>query len=82
MCGDFAFYQFPTEDFWRKPVPRTPPGFRFAFKVPEQITCKVFPTHPRYGPQAGKSNETFLNAGMLERNVPAAAAPYRDKHRR
>ncbi len=26
--------------------------FRFAFKVPEQITCKVFPAHARYGPQA------------------------------
>ena len=35
---------------------QTPEGFRFAFKVPEQITCKVFPTHARYGPQAGTAN--------------------------
>ena len=28
---------------------QTPEGFRFAFKVPEQITCKIYPAHPRYG---------------------------------
>jgi len=60
VCGDFAFYQFPSEDFWRKLFHQTPENFRFAFKVPEQITCKVFPSHPRYGPQAGRENETFL----------------------
>src|SRR5262249_35560815 len=52
VCGDFAFYQFPTMEFWDKLFRQTPAGFRFAFKVPEQITCKVFPTHPRYGPHA------------------------------
>ena len=31
--------------------------------MPEQITCKVFPAHARYGPQAGKENEAFLDAG-------------------
>jgi uncharacterized protein YecE (DUF72 family) len=43
----------------------TPKGFQFVFKVPEQITCKVFPSHERYGAQAGLENEAFLNAGML-----------------
>ena len=52
VCGDFAFYQFPTEEFWRKLFGLTPSGFRFAFKVPEQITCKMFPVHDRYGAQA------------------------------
>ena len=66
VCGDFAFYQFPTDDFWRKLFAQTPPEFRFAFKVPEQITCKVFPAHARYGPQAGKENEEFLNARALQ----------------
>jgi uncharacterized protein YecE (DUF72 family) len=66
VCGDFAFYQFPTEEFWRNLFQRTPPGFQFAFKVPEQITCKVFPTHPRYGPQAGRENEAFLDIRVLE----------------
>ena len=62
VCGDFAFYQFPTPEFWQKLFRQTPEGFRFAFKVPEQITCKVFPAHARYGPQAGKENEIFLDS--------------------
>lgn len=66
VCGDFAFYQFPTQDFWAKLFSRTPERFRFAFKVPEQITCKVFPGHARYGPLAGQENENFLDAQVFE----------------
>lgn len=65
VCGDFAFYQFPTEDFWRRLFAQAPPPFQFAFKVPEQITCRVFPIHSRYGPQAGKDNDTFLDQRIL-----------------
>jgi uncharacterized protein YecE (DUF72 family) len=66
VCGDFAFYQFPTPEFWDKLFSLAPEGFQFAFKVPEQITCKMFPSHPRYGPQAGKENQAFLDAEMLK----------------
>jgi uncharacterized protein YecE (DUF72 family) len=79
VCGDFAFYQFPTEDFWRKLFAQTPAGFRFAFKVPEQITCKVFPIHDRYGPQAGRENEEFLDRAMLEEMFLRPLAPYGGK---
>jgi len=79
VCGDFAFYQFPSTEFWRNLFERTPPGFHFAFKVPEQITCKAFPAHPRYGPQAGKPNEAFLDAGMLESEFLRPLLPYRDR---
>ena len=65
VCGDFAFYQFPSDDFWQRLFGRVPEHFRFAFKVPEQITCKVFPNHARYGPQAGCENEAFLDAMMF-----------------
>ena len=43
VCGDFTFYQFPSEPYWRRlfsPVP----GLKFAFKVPQQITAKAFPS--------------------------------------
>jgi uncharacterized protein YecE (DUF72 family) len=56
-----------------------PDGFRFAFKVPEQITCKMFPAHPRYGPQAGRENEAFLNAEMLKEMFLRPLWPHRDK---
>jgi uncharacterized protein YecE (DUF72 family) len=79
VCGDFAFYQFPTEEFWRGLFDQTPAGFQFAFKVPEQITCKMFPAHPRYGPQAGKENDAFLDAGMLREMFLRPLWPHREK---
>jgi uncharacterized protein YecE (DUF72 family) len=65
VCGDFAFYQFPSDEFWRKLFGQVPTGFQFGFKVPEQITCKVFPAHARYGAQAGLENPTFLDSRMF-----------------
>ncbi len=79
VCGDFAFYQFPTEEFWRKLFALAPPHFRFAFKVPEQVTCKVFPAHARYGPQAGRENEAFLDAQMLREMFLRPLMPYREQ---
>lgn len=79
VCGDFAFYQFPTEEFWRRLFQHTPDHFRFAFKVPEQITCKVFPTHPRYGAQAGKGNEAFLDSRVLQEMFLRPLLPHREK---
>jgi uncharacterized protein YecE (DUF72 family) len=79
VCGDFAFYQFPTDEFWRKLFALTPPHFRFAFKVPEQVTCKVFPAHARYGPQAGRENEAFLDAQMLREMFLRPLMLYREQ---
>ncbi|MDR3699311.1 MAG: DUF72 domain-containing protein [Candidatus Sulfopaludibacter sp.] len=79
VCGDFAFYQFPAGEFWRKLFALTPPHFRFAFKVPEQVTCKVFPAHARYGPQAGRENEAFLDAHMLREMFLRPLLPYREQ---
>jgi uncharacterized protein YecE (DUF72 family) len=79
VCGDFAFYQFPSDEFWRRLFSQTPSGFRFAFKVPEQITCRVYPAHARYGSQAGAENESFLDADLLKESFLRALAPYRDR---
>ena len=79
VCGDFAFYQFPTAEFWSRLFARVPEGFRFAFKVPEQITCKVFPVHARYGALAGQSNETFLDAHAFEEMFVRPLVPHRNK---
>ena len=79
VCGDFAFYQFPSDEFWRRLFLQTPSGFRFAFKVPEQITCKVYPAHARYGGQAGAENESFLDADLLKESFLRPLAQYRDR---
>jgi uncharacterized protein YecE (DUF72 family) len=79
VCGDFAFYQFPTEEFWRNLFARTPSGFRFAFKAPERITCGVFPTHARYGPRAGQDNELFLDSHAFTEMFVRPLLPHRAK---
>lgn len=79
VCGDFAFYQFPSDEFWRKLFGRVPEGFRFGFKVPEQITCRVFPKHQRYGTTAGQDNPSFLDAGLLMESFLRPLEAYRSK---
>jgi uncharacterized protein YecE (DUF72 family) len=79
VCGDFAFYQFPSEEFWRRLFSQVPAAFRFAFKVPEQVTCPVFPSHARYGPQAGTTNETFLDNAVLQDMFLRPLLAYREK---
>jgi uncharacterized protein YecE (DUF72 family) len=79
VCGDFAFYQFPTPEFWSKLFAQAPQHFRFAFKVPERITCKVFPSHPRYGAQAGRENEAFLDAHVFKEMFLRPLLPHQPK---
>ncbi len=79
VCGDFAFYQFPTPEFWSRLFAPVPEHFRFGFKVPEQITCKIFPTHARYGAMAGRENEAFLDAHVLKEMFLRPLGPHREK---
>ena len=77
VCGDFAFYQFPTEDYWKRLFQSTPERFLFGFKVPEDITVERWPTHPRYGTRAGKENATFLDAEVFKTLFTRRLEPYR-----
>ena len=79
VCGDFAFYQFPSDDFWGRLFAQVPAGFQFAFKAPEQITCRIFPSHARYGAQGGRENESFLDADLLREAFVRPLEKYRDK---
>jgi uncharacterized protein YecE (DUF72 family) len=79
VCGDFAFYQFPDEEFWRKLFTTAPPSLRWAFKVPEEITVRRWPAHARYGPRASVENENFLNAALFKNAFLNALAPYHDR---
>jgi uncharacterized protein YecE (DUF72 family) len=79
VCGDFSFYQFPTPDYWRKLFGSAPAKLQFAFKVPEDVTVKEFPRHPRYGPRAGDNNSSFLDAALFETAFLDLLAPYRSR---
>lgn len=65
VCGDFAFYQFPVQSFWRKLFNSSPKQLQFSFKVPEEITTPRYPSIERYGNLGGADNPNFLNPEVL-----------------
>lgn len=77
VCGDFTFYQFPSQPYWSRLFGSAPASLQYAFKVPEDITVKVFPIHPRYGPRAGEPNQTFLDADAFQKLFLDLIAPWR-----
>jgi uncharacterized protein YecE (DUF72 family) len=76
VCGDFSFYQFPSAAYWQRLFASTPETFRFAFKVPEEITVRTWPRHERYGTRGGTPNENFLNAEIFRAAFADALKPY------
>lgn len=79
VCGDFSFYQFPSEAYWQRLFSASPASLRFALKVPEDITVKRFPRHDRYGARAGIENEMFLNAAFFADAFLRPLEPYRPR---
>jgi uncharacterized protein YecE (DUF72 family) len=79
VCGDFSFYQFPSPEFWKKLFDTAHPDMKFAFKVPEEITCKTFPSHPRYGPRSGLPNPSFLSAEAFDEGFLQPLKAYHDR---
>jgi uncharacterized protein YecE (DUF72 family) len=79
VCGDFSFYQFPSEQHWQRLFHSAPASLKYAFKVPEEITVSMFPTHPRYGARAGEKNPTFLDALLLRNAFLDLLEPYREQ---
>jgi uncharacterized protein YecE (DUF72 family) len=81
VCGDFSFYQFPSDAFWKRLFASAPPALQFTFKVPEEITVATFPSHPRYGPRAGQWNESFLNSELFAAAFAGPLDAYRGRIR-
>src|SRR5580658_10731595 len=42
VCGDFAFYQFPTPEFWSRLFSLAPQDFQFALKCRNRSPAKCF----------------------------------------
>jgi uncharacterized protein YecE (DUF72 family) len=79
VCGDFAFYQFPGDDYWRGLFGQLPAGFVMGLKVPEDITVTTWPTHMRYGVRAGVGNEHFLDPKPFARYFAKRLEPYGER---
>jgi len=77
VCGDFSFYQFPSDAFWQRLFASAPPTLLYGFKVPEDITVKRFPVHERYGAKAGLGNDCFLHAELFAENFWRPLEAYR-----
>ena len=79
VCGDFSFYQFPSQQYWERLFRSAPPSLYYAFKVPEEVTVKTFPVHARYGPRAGEDNSSFLNAELFQGAFLDLTEPYKNQ---
>ena len=79
VCVDAGYYQFPTDSFIGGMCEQVPDGFKFAFKVTDEITLKNFPNLPRFGVRAGTINENFLNEEMFQRLFLGPCEPFRSK---
>ena len=79
VCVDAGYYQFPTEKYLAGLCDQVPDGFKFGFKVTDEVTIKKFPGLPRFGPRGGTMNANFLNAGLFRERFLQACEPHREK---
>jgi len=79
VCVDAAYYSFPTEPWLASLASSVPDGFRFSFKVTDEITLKRFPNLPRFGPRRGTENPHFLSTGLFLDAFLARLEPIRSK---
>jgi len=63
---DHTYYAWPTEKQMTKYYESTPPGFQFVLKATEKVTVFRYPRLPRYGKDAGTTNDSFLNAELFQ----------------
>ena len=67
VCVDAAYYRFPVVDDLLAMAAQVPAGFRFTFKVTDEITIKHFPRLPKFGKKGGTGNPEFLNVDLFNR---------------
>ncbi len=79
VCVDGAYYQFPTEKYLTGLAAQVPAGFKFSFKITDEITLKHFPRIARMGARAGQPNPHFLNADLFARNFLGPCEAIRDQ---
>jgi uncharacterized protein YecE (DUF72 family) len=79
VCVDAGYYRFPSPAYMEGLCRQVPAGFRFSFKVTDDITARTFPNLPRHGPKAGQRNPHFLDADLFRSAFLSSVAPHREK---
>lgn len=76
---DHTYYAWPTEPAFSKYVDQTPDGFRFGLKATEKVTVFHYPKLKRYGKEAGKRNESFLDASLFQEKFLLPLEPFKQR---
>jgi uncharacterized protein YecE (DUF72 family) len=79
VCVDAAYYKFPDDRYLDGLMSQVPPGFRFTFKVTDEITVKRFPNLPRFGERAGQANAHFLDADLFQQSFLEPCRSFQDR---
>jgi len=77
--GDFSFYRFYEESYWKRLFSQTPGNFLFVLKVPQEITTPAWPKLARHGSLAGRPNGSYLDAGLFRSQFSDPLTPYREQ---
>ncbi|NQW44312.1 MAG: DUF72 domain-containing protein [Deltaproteobacteria bacterium] len=76
---DHTYYSWPTAKGFATYTEQTPEHFRFILKATEKVTIFKYPALPRYAKEAGKLNDTFLNAELFQEKFLKPLLPYQDR---
>ena len=79
VCVDATWYRYPKPTYITHLMESAPPGFRFTFKVPDDLTLKTFPSVAAFGRRAGQPNPDFLSVAMCRHGFLRMLEPYRDR---
>lgn len=79
VCVDAGYYTFPSPQYVDGLCRQVPEGFKFSFKVTDEITACTFPNLPRHGKRGGQRNPHFLDAELFRSAFLASCEPHRDK---
>jgi uncharacterized protein YecE (DUF72 family) len=77
--GDFSFYRFYEESYWRRLFSQTSGNFQFVLKVPQEITAPAWPKLARHGALAGRRNSSFLDADLFRAQFAEPLTAYREQ---
>ena len=77
VCVDATYYALPKKTFLEGLIEAVPDDFVFSFKVSDEITMRTFPKVASFGERAGKENDLFLSAGLLEMGFLRLLEPIR-----
>lgn len=77
--GDFSFYRFYEEPYWKRLFAQVPKDFQFVLKVPQEITTPAWPNLARHGALAGRRNPGFLDADLFRAQFAEPLAAYKEQ---